>query len=348
MCPHARRNGPTGHPNRLFYTTRPPRVHSRRVHSTIWRLAFEHGSVILVLDWPGDVAGPMSYGINVGWNTKGSTDVQELATGMVWQDRLERLNSEVEEIHLPDAVDGVDQDEEWCEIVVKGEKLRIRFHDYSDIFRIRGLYEELFYDHLQCCSPSYIANLLESVVREYGERPGEFRVLDVGAGNGMVGDELQALGVQSIVGIDIIPVAKEAANRDRPDVYDDYIVADLTDLPEVEEEKLRRTDANCLTTVAALGFGDIPPLAFAKALHLIATPGWLAFNLKESFLCEQDVSGFSRLIRMLNRDGYIQTMCCRRYQHRISITGEPLFYVAVIARKLKNPDCDLLESLQDG
>jgi hypothetical protein len=273
--------------------------------------------------------------------------MQELATDVVWQKRLERIDGEVKYIHLPDAADGVDQDEEWCEITVKGEKRRIRFHDYADIFRIPGLYEELFYDHLECCSPSYISNLLASVVREYGEYPVGLRVLDVGAGNGMVGDELRDLDVQSIVGIDIIPEAKEAADRDRPDVYDDYRIMDLTDLPEDDEERLRRHNANCLTTVAALGFGDIPPLAFAKALDLIATPGWLAFNLKEDFLSEQDTSGFSRLIRRLNRDGYIQTMCYRRYQHRISISGDRLFYVAVIARKLKDLDNDLLASL-DG
>lgn len=273
--------------------------------------------------------------------------MQGLATDAVWQIRLDRIESDIEDILLPEADDGVDQDEEWCEIVIKGDKRRVRFHDYSDVFGIPGLYEELFYDRLKCCSPSYIVNLLESVVSEYGERPDELRVLDVGAGNGMVGDELQALGVESVVGIDIIPAAREAANRDRPDVYDEYRVTDLTDLPEAEEEKLRRTDANCLTTVAALGFGDIPPLAFAKALDLIATPGWLAFNLKEDFLREHDTSGFSRLNRRLNRDGFIQTLCYRRYQHRISITGKPLFYVAVIARKLKDLDSDLLESV-DG
>ena len=116
-------------------------------------------------------------------------------------------------------------------------------------------------------------------------------------------------------------------------------------LPEIEEERLRRVDANCLTSVAALGFGDIPPSAFAKALDLIAPDGWLAFNLKEVFVREKGASGFSRLIQKLNRDGYIQTMCYRRYQHRISIDGEPLFYVAVVARKLKDLDSDLLESL---
>jgi len=272
--------------------------------------------------------------------------MQELATDLNWKNRLERIDSDIDDISLLDTVDGVGQDEESCEIVAQGETRRIRFHDYAAVFRIPGLYEELFYDHLKCCSPSYIANLLESVVREYGECPGELRVLDVGAGNGMVGDELQALGVQSIVGIDIIPAAKEAADRDRPDVYDDYRVTDLTDLSDAEEERLRRTNPNCVTTVAALGFGDIPPMAFAKALDLIATPGWLAFNLKESFLREQDASGFSRLIRRLNRDGYIQTLCYRRYQHRVSTAGDPLYYVAVIARKLKDLDYELLESLR--
>lgn len=271
----------------------------------------------------------------------------QVATDAVWRSRMETIDSEVDDLRMPETIDGLDQDQEWCEVVVDGKKRRIRFHDYADVFRIPGLYEEIFYENLKCCSPNYIANLLESVVREYGETPDEFRVLDVGAGNGMVGDELHSLGVESIVGIDITPAAKEATERDRPDVYDDYRVTDLTDLPEVEEERLRRQDANCLTTVAALGFGDIPPLAFAKALDLIATPGWLAYNLKESFLCEQDESGFSRLIRRLNREGYIQTLCYRRYQHRISVSGEPLYYLAVVARKLKDLDNELLESLQE-
>lgn len=273
--------------------------------------------------------------------------MQELATDLIWRNRFEQIENEVEDIRFPDNDDGVDQDEEWCEVVVKGKRRRIRFHNYTEVFRIPGLYEELFYEQLKCCSPSYITNLLESVVHEYGENPDEFRVLDVGAGNGMVGDELTRLGVESIVGVDIIPAAKEATLRDRPEVYDAYRVADLTDLSETDEESLRRKRLNCLTTVAALGFGDIPPLAFAKALDLIATPGWLAFNVKESFLREEDETGFSKLIRRLNREGFIQTLCYRRYQHRVSMTGQPLYYVAVIARKLRDLSNDLLESLRD-
>lgn len=271
----------------------------------------------------------------------------ELATDLIWRTRLEQIECDVDDIRFPSEIDGVDQDEEWCDVDISGKSRRIRFHDYSDVFQVPGLYEELFYQQLKCCSPSYISTLLESVAGEYGETPEDFRVLDVGAGNGMVGDELRQLGVQSIVGVDILPAAREATLRDRPDVYDAYRVVDLTDLSETDEESLRRSDANCLTTVAALGFGDIPPLAFAKALDLIATPGWLAFNLKESFLREQDESGFSRLIRRLNREGYIQTLCYRRYQHRVSMVGQPLYYVAVVARKLRHLGNDLLESLRD-
>ena len=278
----------------------------------------------------------------------------QLANDTIWRDRLAKINScahdlfhPVDDIRLPQQITGVDQDEEWCEVVVDGDRKKIRFHDYSDIFAIPGLYEELFYDNLQCCSPSYIVNLLESVIREYGESPEELRAIDVGAGNGMVGDELMEMGVESIVGIDIIPAAKTATLRDRPEVYADYHVADLTDLPEAKEKQLRRTNANCLTTVAALGFGDIPPLAFAKALDLIETPGWLAFNLKEDFLQEADSTGFSQLIRKLNKQQYIQTYCYRRYQHRISMAGEPLYYVAVIAKKVKELDDSILASLAD-
>ncbi len=65
--------------------------------------------------------------------------MQGLASDVVWQNRLERIDSKVEDIRFPDAVDGVDQDEEWCEIVVNGEKRQIRFHDYADVFGIPGL-----------------------------------------------------------------------------------------------------------------------------------------------------------------------------------------------------------------
>ena len=261
-----------------------------------------------------------------------------LASDSVWRKRYSTIDSAVQDIILPDAkvVNGIAQDQEWCDVLVENERQRIRFHDYADIFQVPGLYEELFYDRLECCSPSCIVNLLADVSSELGGDPSTFKVLDVGAGNGMVGDELQELGVDSVVGIDLIPEAQAATHRDRPGLYEDYYVADLTDMPGEIERALTGQKFNCLTTVAALGFGDIPPAAFLNALSLIRTPGWLAFNIKEDFLRDDDSSGFSRLVHQLSRDEFIQTQCYRRYQHRVSVSGKPLYYVAMIARKLRD------------
>ena len=94
----------------------------------------------------------------------------------------------IEELRLPEK--DLAQDEEWCEIVVHGEKRRIRFHDYADVFRIPGLYEELFYGHLECCSPSYLSNLLDVLAACEAGAPCLARVL-VGR---VAGDEATVAG----------------------------------------------------------------------------------------------------------------------------------------------------------
>lgn len=260
-----------------------------------------------------------------------------LASNRVWQKRLEEIDDRVRRIVLPDPADveDADQDQEWCEVVTDSQRKRIRFHDYKEVFRIPGLYERLFYDRLQCCSPSYVVNLLEDVAEEWGVELPELNVLDLGAGNGMVGDELRHRGVSTIVGVDIIPEARQATLRDRPGVYDDYMVCDLAELPPENETALRRHRFDLLSSVAALGYGDVPPAAFLKALDLLSTPAWLAFNIKETFLQETDTSGFSRLIRHLMQEGCIRPYCYRRYRHRMSVAGKPLYYVAMVAQKIR-------------
>jgi len=151
----------------------------------------------------------------------------------------------------------------------------------------------------------------------------------------MVGDELRHRGIRKLIGVDIIEEAKQETLRDRPDIYDDYRVVDLTRLSKIDEQAIRQQNLNCMTTIAALGYGDIPSLAFLQALDLISTPGWLAFNIKEDFLDDSDQSGFSQLIRQLIQQKYIQPLCYRRYRHRLSSAGEPLYYVAMIAKKCK-------------
>lgn len=239
------------------------------------------------------------------------------------------------EVELPE-VGQLDQDEEWCEILLGGERRRIRFHDYHDIYDIPGFYERLFYDKLECQSPRVIRRLLARALTELGTEPGELRVLDVGAGNGIVGEELRELGAGTVYGIDIIKEAAAAAHRDRPGVYERYLVADLTDLARDERDTLAGANLNTMTTVAALGFDDIPPRAFAVAYNLISTPGLVAFTIKEEFVAKRDSSGFSSLIHRMFDEEVIRPLAKERYRHRLSVQGEPLYYVAFVAEKVSD------------
>jgi len=236
------------------------------------------------------------------------------------------------------------QDEAYFFVIKPdGEKLKMRFHDYDKLYEVPGLYEQIFYDRLKCTSPVKVAEILKSAIDQSNEYFSELRVLDLGAGNGMMGDALKRYGVSRMVGADIIEEAQSAAERDRPYLYDAYYVADFCDLKSEEREEFNSWALNCLTSVAALGFGDIPPKAFIEAFNIIQAPGWVAFNIKETFLNQTDKSGFSRMIRELIFSKYLDIYHLERYRHRLSIEGEPLYYYAMAAKKTADIPDDLAE-----
>jgi hypothetical protein len=237
----------------------------------------------------------------------------------------------------------VEQDEEHIIVTYNGEEKQLRCHDYDQLYSIPGLYEYLFYEKLQCVSPKTVCSLLEQEIEESPADLSDLTVFDVGAGNGMVGEELAKRGVESVTGLDIIEEAAKATERDRPGIYDDYYVADLTELPSNVEEALEEKPFNCLTTVATLGFGDMPPLAFAQAYNFISTPGWVAFNIKDKFLAQEDTSGFCRLIKQMMDDGLLNISTQRRYRHRISLAGDPLHYIAIVGEKTSDVPLELAE-----
>jgi predicted TPR repeat methyltransferase len=234
------------------------------------------------------------------------------------------------------------QDAEWCEIKDEEGWRRIRFHDYAEIYRERWLYDHLFYGLLECRSPQRVVGLLAEVHAEspLAQRP--LRVIDVGAGNGIVGHQVRKAGAEYVLGIDILPEARIAAEKERPDVYDDYIVGDLTQPTLEMEQKLARSRANCLTCVAALGFGDIPPLAYANAVKFVECGGLIAFNIKAEFLDSRYTHGFSELIRRAQAGGILRIEALRRYRHRLSTAGDPIFYTALVATKLAEIPPDML------
>ncbi|HWU67735.1 MAG TPA: class I SAM-dependent methyltransferase [Stenotrophobium sp.] len=231
--------------------------------------------------------------------------------------------------HLP-------QDEVTFQLDEGGEQLHLRFHDYGALYQRPGLYEQLFYERLKCRSPQKIAEIMDNVVTANGGRLSELRVLDVGAGNGIMGELLATRSVARLVGIDILEDAKSACERDRPGVYDAYYVEDLTALTKDAEQELESWQFDAMCCIAALGFGDIPVEAFTRAYNLVSDGGWAAFNVRDTFLESTDQSGFSLLIKKLLTRDMLEIHHLERYVHRISIDGSPLYYYALVGRKKGN------------
>lgn len=265
---------------------------------------------------------------------------------------------------------GVPQKNECCELVEGDTITRVRFHDYAQVFSKPGLYNQLFGgpdSETRCVSPQVMAGLLREHLhlvlhgKSDGNGKAKLRVLDLGAGNGMVGEEIRSVardhGVGSladsttIVGFDILPEAKAAADRDRPGVYDTYVIADITEYVKATpsdptEALLFSRGFNVLTSISALAFGDATVGAFKAAISLLEDGGLVAFNLKEEFAdwdtqdnqglsLKEDVSSddFVGLIQNAVERERLSIVAKKRYCHRYSVTGEPLYYIAVVAVK---------------
>lgn len=228
---------------------------------------------------------------------------------------------------------GLDQDESYFYLINEDEKRKFRFHDYGEIYKIQGLYEQLFYERLKCQSPKKVAEILHKSVDQENENFSELRILDFGAGNGLMAEELKKHGVSRLVGVDILQEAYEATVRDHPGLYDAYYVEDFTKLNNDVRDEISSWSFDCMTTVAALGYGDIPVKAFVEAYNIIKNKGWISFNIKETFLDNSDDTGFSKMIRELILSEYMDIYHLERYKHRFSIEGEPLYYFAIAAKK---------------
>ncbi len=227
----------------------------------------------------------------------------------------------------------LDQDEEWFHLVTQDGQERIRIHEYNRVYDVPGLYEEVVYNKLQCDSPQVMTSLLKQVMEENGEDTAALRVLDFGAGNGIVGECLrEAVETEAIVGVDIIDEAKKAVKRDRPDIYDDYYVMDLSQADDRDTKALDRWNFNALVTVAALGFGDIPTQAFVNAFNIVENNSWVVFNIKDQFFSDDDASGYHHMLQDMI-GGSLKVYKKHHYCHRLSMAGDPLHYYAIVGRK---------------
>ena len=218
----------------------------------------------------------------------------------------------------------------------------IKFHDYRAIYQHRGLYESLFHGRLQCQSPQSLVSLLTRCIPPSPVQ--SLSVLELGAGNGIVAEELRAqLGssVGSLVGADLYPEARDAALRDRPGAFDLYLVGDfLAQDSEYGILKCKKFDVLVVCAALGPGWGDLPVEVVSEALTLLKDEGFVAITMNEKWLTDKPSGNalWNRLISSLKEGGspiWHDLKECRRqnYRHRLDMRGDWIWYLAVVYQK---------------
>lgn len=214
-----------------------------------------------------------------------------------------------------------------------GRSERMRLHDYERVYAIPGLYEALLHDRLKCQGPELLAAALVVEVRQAAANPGDLRILDLGAGNGVLGEELRSRGVATpLVGLDNEPAAGPAAARDRPGLYRDYVTGTLTtvSVPELVAEH----GLNCLVGAGAIGVGHIARDEIKAAWAAFPDESWLAITFREDVLMAEghDLSGFAA--SLLAGEMGTRVLRLERFRYRLRMSGAPIYYYALVARRM--------------
>jgi len=205
----------------------------------------------------------------------------------------------------------------------RGQRERVRLHDYERVYSVPGLYEDVLLNYLNFASPEFLAELL---AKSYPLE--SLRILDLAAGNGLAGEALFKRGSEYIIGADACAQAAPAAARDYPSVYQEYITVYADDprlIQAVKEHKL-----NTLHCVGALG-----TITVEQFQHL-----WAAFPVESilSVTCD-DLSvldnPFAAYFKRSAAAGELRIIKCEQFQHRQLMNGDPFIATAVIAEKLR-------------
>ncbi|MBW3652601.1 MAG: hypothetical protein KY433_03215 [Actinobacteria bacterium] len=230
---------------------------------------------------------------------------------------------------------GADQTQE--SIVVRhadGRTERMRLHEYDRVYAIPGLYEEVVQRRLQCASPRVLTELLIRCAADAGAAPADLGVFDLGAGNGVLGEELRARAVRTLVASDKSAAARDAALRDRPGLYAEYLVGDTDDLPQVER-LISEHGLNALVAAGALGLGHVSADSFHRLWSAFPAGAWFSVSLHED-LAEPGGSDFGDYLAGFERRGGGEILARERFRHRLTMAGQPITYVAIGARKTRS------------
>ncbi len=210
----------------------------------------------------------------------------------------------------------------------------LRLHDYERLYSLPGVYEAIVQERLQCRSPATIAAMLAEAVDAVGWDRGQVRALDIAAGNGVSGEALAAQGLRAVIGTDIVPAARTAALRDRPGLYDSYLVLDLLELSPRQRAQLADGAVNALTCVAPVGDGkqQLPPAALVAAARVLAPDALVAYIYQPDLGAPDVVTPAFWAQQLGDPAVRAQELDRRRYVHRRTVNGRPFEMEGVVYR----------------
>ncbi len=210
------------------------------------------------------------------------------------------------------------QDQETLVVGVDGREQTMRLHEYDRVYSIPGLYEEVL-RRVEYASPAKVAELLFAVAS-----PGQVRALDLAAGNGVSADPLLEGGAAALVGMDLIPEARDGALRDRPDAYAEYVAGDVG-APGLVERLVTEHGLNAL--VCSGGISHIPVQAFDVGWSAFPAGSWLVATAREN-LIDPAEGPYGEYF-----PGRLDDVHTERFVHRLAFSGEPIEYTALRGRK---------------
>jgi hypothetical protein len=217
-----------------------------------------------------------------------------------------------------------------------GRVEEVHLHDYARLYALPGVYEQIVTERLSCRSPWQIAGMLAATVDRIGWRRTETRVLDLAAGNGVSGEALAAEGLAPVLGTDIVPAARDACLRDRPDVYRQYLTLDLLDLSEEQRNAIAVLGANAVACVAPVGDGpsQLPSRALAAAVGLLSADALVAY-MYDPAAGAPDAVTVGMWAQTLGDGVQAGELERRRYVHRRTVNGEPYEMDGVVWRVVR-------------
>ncbi len=107
----------------------------------------------------------------------------------------------------------------------------------------------------------------------------EAKVLDAGAGTGMVGEELASLGFKRITALDLSPMMLMTANDKF--VYEELVVGELGKPLGFETGQFAGT-----TCIGTLTFGHAPPESLDELVRVTKAGGTVVFSMRTDFYTE--------------------------------------------------------------